>query len=115
MFWYEKYEKHVVLSVRQGVTEYICANPNKLIFGPCSYFLFRVSEIRPLAEGSHFADLNHECDVHNDQHLETKCYKSKGCRIIILFVLSGNWKTLCYLIKKNSAIYFSNCQILCKQ
>jgi hypothetical protein len=40
MFWYEKYEKYVVLSVRQRVTEYVCANPNKVIFGPCSYFCF---------------------------------------------------------------------------
>ena len=52
MFWYEKY---VVLSVGQRVTEYICANPNKVIFVHVRIFLSRVSEIRPLAEGSHFA------------------------------------------------------------
>ena len=34
---YEKYEEYVVLTVRQRVTEYICANPNKVIFRPFSY------------------------------------------------------------------------------
>jgi hypothetical protein len=43
MFWYEKY---VVLSVRQRVAEYICANTDKVIFRQISYPLFRVSEIR---------------------------------------------------------------------
>jgi hypothetical protein len=75
MFWYGKY---VALSVRQRVTEYIWVNPNRVIFRPFFFvsfcFVFLKLDRWPKGRILLTADLNHECDVDDDQHLETKCY-----------------------------------------